>query len=81
MLRENLKDSAEILFNILNQPLAIDGIAENISLQQAVLNYSSQQPPELSDLSKVLRTFADNPEPAKILIQELDLLLKDLTPQ
>ncbi|MES2121856.1 MAG: hypothetical protein V4492_03645 [Chlamydiota bacterium] len=80
MLRENLKDSAEILFNILNQPLEIDGIAENISLQQAVLNYSSQQP-ELSDMSKVLRTFADNPEPTKILIQELDLLLKDLTPQ
>ena len=25
MLRENLKDSAEILYNILNQPLEISG--------------------------------------------------------
>ena len=77
MLRENLKDSAEILYNILNQPLEIHGIEGNISLQQAVLNYAGQQP-EQSDLSKVLRAFAENPEPTKILIQELELLLQDL---
>lgn len=79
MLRENLKDSAEILYNILNQPLKVNGVAENISLQQAVLNYTGEQP-EHSDLSKVLRAFADNPEPTKILIQELELLLLDLNP-
>lgn len=77
MLRENLKDSAEILFNILNQPLDVTGAQENISLLQAVLNYGSQQP-EHSDLQKVLRAFADHREPTRALIQELELLSKDL---
>lgn len=78
MLRENLKDSAEILSNILNQPLEIPGVSENISLLQAIQNYPSQQP-EHSDLSKMLRTFASNPEPTLALIQELELIANDLT--
>lgn len=79
MLRENLKDSAEILSNILNQPLDIPGVSDHISLMQAVLNYPSQQP-EHSDLSKMLRTFANNPNPTQALIQELQLIARDLTP-
>lgn len=78
MLRENLKDSAEILSNILNQPLEIPGVSENVSLLQAIHNYPSQQP-EHSDLSKMLRTFASNPEPTQALIQELQLIANDLT--
>ena len=79
MLRENLKDSAEILSNILNQPLAIPNASENITLLQALQTFSSQQP-DNSDLSKMLRTFASNPEPTAILIQELELIARDLTP-
>jgi hypothetical protein len=78
MLRENLKDSAEILHNILHQPLEISGTPENISLLQAVQNYSSQQP-DHSDLSKMLRTFSSNHEPLEILIRELHLIARDLT--
>ena len=78
MLRENVKDSAEILSNILNQPLEIPGLSENISFLQAVQNYPSQQP-EFSDLSKILRSFTTNPEPTWALIQELRLIAKDLT--
>ena len=77
MLRENLKDSSEIRSNILNQPLEIPGLDENITLLQAVEKFASQQP-ELSDLSKMLRTFAANPEPTQILIQELELIARDL---
>jgi hypothetical protein len=77
MLRENLKDSAEILSNILNQSLEIPGIPENITLLQALQNFASQQP-ENSDLSKMLRTFASNPEPTQALIQELQLIANDL---
>ena len=77
MLRENLKDSAEILSHILNQPLQIPGIVENISLLQAVHNFNAQQP-ELSDLSKMLRTFSSNPGPTRALIQELELIAHDL---
>jgi hypothetical protein len=79
MLRENIKDSAEILSNILNQPLAIPDIPENKTLLQAMQNYSSQQA-DHSDLSKMLRTFAANPEPTQLLIQELTLIARDLTP-
>lgn len=79
MLRENLKDSAEILSNILNQPLEIPNSAENITLLQALQTFSTQQP-DNSDLSKMLRTFASNPEPTAILIQELELIARDLTP-
>ena len=77
MLRENLKDSAEILSNILNQPLDIPGIAENISLLEATKNYTLQQP-EHSDLSKMLRTFASHRAPTLALIQELQLIANDL---
>ncbi len=80
MLRENLKDSAEILSNILNQPLDIPGIQGMISFMQAVQNYSSQEP-ENTDLSKMLRTFASNPEPTEALIQELQLIARDLYPR
>ena len=77
MLRENLKDSAEILFNILTQPLEIPGVTENISLLQALQNFASQQP-EDSDLSKMLRTFSANPESLEMLIQELHLIAREL---
>jgi hypothetical protein len=78
MLKENLKDSAEILTNILHQPLEIPGIAENISLLQAIQHFSSQDPID-SDLSKMLRTFASNREPTQILVRELELIAADLT--
>jgi hypothetical protein len=77
MLSENLKDSAEILSNILNQPLTIPGVSEDISFLQAVHNYVSQQP-EHSDLSKMLHTFAANPELTFALLQELQLIADDL---
>ncbi len=78
MLKENLKDSAEILTNILNQPLEIPGIAENISLLQAIQNFTYQDPND-SDLGKMLRTFASNREPTQILVRELELIAADLT--
>ena len=77
MLRENLKDSAEILQNILHQPLEISGAPESISLLQAVQTYSSQQP-DHSSLSKVLHNFSSNREPLEILIRELHLIARDL---
>ena len=39
MLKENLKDSAEILHNILHQPLEITDTLENISLFQAIQSF------------------------------------------
>ena len=77
MLRENLKDSAEILFNILNQPLEITGIRKDISLLQTALNYPMQQDRH-SDLSRLLRSFCKNKESTEALIRELDILEREL---
>jgi len=77
MLKENLKDSAEILQNVLHQSLKVSGAPENISLIQAVMTYSSQQANH-SDLSKMLSTFSANPKSLEMLIQELHLIIKDL---
>jgi len=78
MLRENLKDSAQILQNIFQEPLDIPEVERTISLLQAVQNYRSQQP-DGSDLSKMLRVFSSNPQPLVILIQELQLIALDLS--
>ncbi len=77
MLRENLKDSAEILKNIFQEPLEIPGVKGSISLFQAIENYSSKHH-DHSHLSIMLHTFAANPQPLGILIQELQLITKDL---
>jgi acetolactate synthase small subunit len=77
MLQENLRDNAEILQNILHQSLEISGAPENISLIQAVESYSSQQS-DHSDLSRMMRTFSNNPKSLERLIQELHLVVKEL---
>lgn len=78
MLRENLKDSAEILFNILHQPLEIPDIGYPVSLLEAALSHNelSKEP---SDLSKLLMTFSRHPEPTETLIREIDLLARELS--
>lgn len=77
MLEENLQDSAEILFNILNQPLDVPGATLNVSLLGAALNFDSTQP-ENSDLHKIMEEFVKYPESTQALIQELELLYRDL---
>ena len=79
MLRENLKDSADILTNILTQPLEIPGATPNISLQEALQTYDPANPAP-SDLLKILTEFVKYQEPTQTLIQELELLAQDLTP-
>lgn len=77
MLKDKLKDAAESLNNILNQPLQIPGIEEKMTLLQALEKFHEQQP-ENSNLSKMLRTLSSNPEPTQALIQELQLIIRDL---
>ncbi len=78
MLRENLQDSAEILTNILSEPLQIAGAETPVSLFGAAMSYDPQAGAN-SDLSKLLRTMFAYPESTRMLIQELNLIVKDLT--
>ncbi len=78
MLKENLKDAAEILSNILSQPLSIPGASSEISLQKALESYDPADPAP-SDLLKILTEFVKYPEPTQTLIQELELLAQDLS--
>ncbi len=77
MLKENLKDAGEIIQNILSQPLSIPGLPENITLLSAAQNYRYVDGAS-SDLSKVLQTFLDYPEPTQVLIRELELIYQDI---
>lgn len=77
MLREHLKDAAEILSNILTQPLCVPGSTTDISLQEALQSFNPAHPSP-SDLEKILTEFVKYPEPTQTLIQELELLAQDL---
>lgn len=78
MLKENLKDAAEIIQNIITQPLAISDAPEDVTLLKAAKDYH----PSLgtsSDLNKILRTFLEYPNPTERLINELEIILKELS--
>lgn len=77
MLKENLKDAGEIIQNILTQPLSIPGLADNITLLSAAQNFRTIDGAN-SELSKVLQTFLDYPEPTQVLIRELELIYQDI---
>jgi hypothetical protein len=76
MLKENLKDAAQILQNILTQSVVTEE-AEETSLLKAAQNFASQDP-ENSDLSKILKNMTKFKDPTETLIRELDLLLDDI---
>lgn len=72
MLKENLEDAAQILQNILTQPLDIPGATESVSLLSAARNTDK------SDLRKILEAFRRYPELTQSLLTELELLYQDL---
>jgi hypothetical protein len=77
MYKENVKDCAEILHNIINQPLSIPGASENVTLLSAAKNYRESDA-ENSDLHKILLTLHEYPGPTKTLITELEILMTEL---
>lgn len=77
MLKENLKDSGEIIQNILHQPLSIPGAKENITLLEAARTFDSNHYMD-ADLRKILFTLIQYPEHTEIMIRELELILEDL---
>lgn len=77
MLKENVKDAAQIIQNILIQPLAISGASSEICLLKAAENYHPSQG-NSSDLSMILQTFLEYRGPTDMLIQELELIIQDL---
>ncbi len=76
MKQEDIKDAAQIVNNILEQPLSIEGASENISLLKAAEQFNKSNPE--SDLYKIIRSFIEHPEGTKALLTELELLLADL---
>jgi hypothetical protein len=72
MLKENIEDAAEIIQNILTQPLDIPGATANVSLLAAAQN------PDKTDLKKILEAFRSYPDLTQSLVTELDLLSQDL---
>jgi len=77
MLKENLKDAGEIISNILQQPLAITGSTQTVSLIEAAKDYKKNSA-FYSDLSHILLSFVEYPESTQNLLTELDLICVDL---
>ena len=77
MLKENLKDAGQILQNILTQPLQVKDLPDEMTLLSAAQNYQLNQG-DNSELSKVMFSFLQYPEPTQILIRELELLYNDI---
>jgi hypothetical protein len=77
MIRNKGKDATEHLHHLLMQPLGIVP-DQPVSLLTAAQTYDPKNP-ALSDLSKVMRTFASHPEMVQALTQELQLIVSDLS--
>lgn len=77
-LKENLKDAGEILQNILTQPLQVSGLSDHVTLLAAAHNYKLGLS-ENSELSKILFSCLQYPEPTQILLRELQLLDEEIT--
>lgn len=77
MLRENLRDAGQIIQNILTQPVTIPEISEETTLLSAAETYRQNEGAG-SSLSKVMLSFLRYPEPTQVLIQELEILHKEL---
>jgi hypothetical protein len=77
MLKETLKDTAQILQTILTQELDIPGASGPISLLSAAKQFASQDAVS-SNLSHVIRVFLNYPDPLNALSTELEILAKEL---
>jgi len=77
MLRENLRDAGQIIQNILTQPVVVPEISDETTLFSAAQNYREGEGAD-STLSKVMLSFLRYPEPTQVLIQELEILHKEL---
>ena len=77
MLKENVKDTGEIIETILTQPLSIPGAKTDVSLIQAANHYDSTDA-MTSDFRKILLSFLQFPEPTDTLLRELEILKEEL---
>lgn len=77
MLRENLRDTGQIIQNILTQPISIPGLSDETTLLSAAQSYQEGEGAS-SALSKVMLSFLHYPEPTQVLIQELEILHKEI---
>ena len=77
MVRDPLQEAGQIIENILNHPLSIPDLPEDLTLLQAALSFKEEEP-EASSLKKVIDSFHDHPEVKELLIRELEILAREL---
>lgn len=77
MLREDLKDAAYMIHNILHQPLDVPDSDSEITLVRASMNFKIEEGKD-SDLSLVLHNFIQHQAPLEMLIREITFILEDL---
>ena len=77
MVRDPMQDAGQIIENILNQPLSIPDLRDDITLLQAAISFKDESL-ETSALRRVIDSFNDYPETKDLLIRELDILAEEL---
>jgi hypothetical protein len=77
MLREDLKDAAYIMHNILHQTLDVPGSDSEITLFRAAADFKIEEGKD-SDLSLVLHNFTQHQAPLEMLIREITFIMEDL---
>lgn len=77
MLEENLKDVSEAMYNLLTEPLTIEGTDREVTLLSAAKDFDPTHA-EDSDLAKIMLNFLDYPERTQALLIELRLLSAEL---
>ncbi len=77
MLKETLKESAQILQNILTKAHAVPEVTKDVSLLEAAEQFDVKNP-ATSDLKQIVTFFSQNPAATHALIKELEILKEDL---
>jgi hypothetical protein len=77
MVYDPFQDTAQIIDTILNQPINVPDLEEDITLLHAALDFKDETP-ENSALHKILRNYLEFPESRDALLRELELLAGEL---
>jgi hypothetical protein len=76
-VKEDIQECISILTHIVNEPIDSKAEHSQVNMVEAAKNYSTPSFAE-SDLSRFLSNLEKYPESFRILVQELNLLVKDL---
>ncbi len=77
MIHEEIYDAGEIIANILNKPLHLPHLPDDLTLLSAALQFKDEDP-ATSALASVLDALEEHPESKELLLRELEIIAEEL---